>query len=260
MSHNTQPILSPAITTDIQKMGYAIADGFKTHSSLFFTLSKNDKEYLLKLDQTCSGSLIHQEIYSKNQRETGLHYIPVAYLDNQNRYIILEKLNNYRILKNILNEEYAEFWGNTMSRIHQHTYKEDTYRLWVDGYDDFMRVKFQDTIEEYIRLAEIRLDSLSYEQEYKVRTIITFIRDNIERYRDDPVLTHGDPHINNTMIHNKQVLIYDPNGTVLYGSRYIDLAIVALDFPAYFSQTIENSSDNDRGYLSQFFKGYGDLQ
>jgi fructosamine-3-kinase len=241
----------------IKEMNYVIGDGFKTHSSTFYNLSKGNKKYLLKLDQTKSGSLLHQKIYSDTQQKAAVQYLPVVFLDDNNQYLILERLQGFSHMGDILNEDLAQLWGKSMKQIHSQS-EIDTCSIWVEEYGEFMSVEFDDTVEQYLALAEERMSDLSYEQEYTVREIISFIRSNIGKYEQTPVLVHGDPHINNTMVYNGNPLIYDPNGTVLYGARYIDLAIIAIDFAGYFIEGISNSMD-DKLCMSSFLKGYGDI-
>jgi fructosamine-3-kinase len=250
-------LLPNEIVQTIEEMNYTIGDGFKTHSSTFYNLSKGEKTYLLKMDQTKSGSLIHQKKYSDTQLNAGVQHLPVVFMDDDNQYLILEKLQGFSNMGDVLDEDSAQLWGKTMCKIHEQG-KIDTYSIWVEEYGEFMNIGFKDTVEQYLELAGERMAGLSYDQERKVREVISFIRSNIDKYEQPPVLVHGDPNINNTVVYGGKPLIYDPSGTVLYGSRYIDLAIIAIDFAGYFVDGISNSTD-DKLYMSSFLKGYGNI-
>lgn len=60
------------------------------------------------------------------------------------------------------------------------------------------------------------------------------------------------------MLIDNKPLIFDPNGTVIYGSKYLDLAIIAIEFSGYFNSDWDKSG-KDKVLFESFISGYGEI-
>lgn len=236
--------------------GFEIGECYKTHSSTFYPLNRDNQKYLLKIDQTKSGSLIHQHLYSKYQENLKLPHIECVCLSGDGTILIMKKIENAAMLKNTATIELMKLRGEQMRQIHD--LRLTGFKIWVEEHGEFMGVSKNDAIEEFLVMAEDRLYKLSLENEFKVSKITEFIRINIDKLDNSISFLHGDPHQDNVMVRENNPIIIDPSGLILQGSRYNDLAIVAFDYPGYFDSGLENAS-TDFDFLSSFFEGYGQI-
>ncbi len=242
----------------ITSLGYEIGENYKTHSSVFYKLTKDSKQYLLKIDRTNSGSLLHQQLYSTVQVDLGLPHLKCEYLAEDNSFLIMEKLENAVMLKEVISTELLKERGRQMRKIHDNGPISEYCKMWDTKFNEFETLSKQEIIEDYLYETEFKLNKLSLEDEMVIRSIVEFIENNMEKFDDSISFIHGDSHWNNVIVDENKPIIIDPNGTVLYGSRYLDLTIVAIDFPGYFDKTLEKTS-NDFDYFSAFLEGYGDI-
>lgn len=71
-------------------------------------------------------------------------------------------------------------------------------------------------------------------------------------------LIHGDLHLNNILVKDNNLILFDKNDEVFFGSHYMDLAILALDLcNGTFINVDDPDYEHDKKLLDAFMRGYG---
>jgi fructosamine-3-kinase len=249
-------LLSEEEAQKIKSQGYEFGEPYKTHSSTFYPLTKEEKEFLLKLDQTDSGSIKHQVLLSQLQRDLGLPGIAIDRYDSDYRYLIMEKVVAAESFRKNLTVDRVREWGRQLSLIHSQY--EVEYQTWHQDKKEFCDSSLIDTLEFYIDLARSRFDKLSKEDVLEIEEKIGFLQNSYSNIQAKPSFVLGDTHTANVMLVDNKPMIIDPNGTVLYGPKYIDLAIVAVEFTGYF-ESKWTKHEHDKEYFEAFLEGYGQV-
>ncbi|MBC7405890.1 MAG: aminoglycoside phosphotransferase family protein [Candidatus Parcubacteria bacterium] len=229
----------------------------KTFSSTIYQLTKDNKNFLAKFDQTKSNANEHQRLLSKLQQAIGIQYLPVVFINSN--YMIMEKVLEQAKFRKNLTLKLMYDWGVQLKKIHNNT--SDEYRISLQSSAlEFRQCSFSDTISYFLELGSDRLKKIPPEEQDFVKKTINFIKNIMDRHMLDSTVSflHGDMHSGNIMLVENNPVIMDPNGTVLFGSPYIDLAIVAIDFPGFFDPILDLRG-SDKLYFESFLEGYGKI-
>lgn len=146
-------------------------------------------------------------------------------------------------------------WGAAVGALHR--VGSDTFKVLDERGDvvpavwrEYVGALVREAIDRQLRLGTDLPDSLLQEAELRLASLLSFDPDSF-------VLTHGDLHLNNALVRDDEVVLFDKPAGVWVAPAVFDLCLVFSEAFPGARYGADRAGDAER--LSAFLEGYGEF-
>lgn len=228
-----------------------------SYSSEVFLVELNKKRYVFKRVNDIS-EVLSEKKFNKVLKKNNISFLKnYKYTGLKPNEILLEYIDNSKILGNEFNKKNCKAWGEITKKVHSIKYKEcfkydDTNKKIILKWPNYIKNQIK---EAFVKAKENGNYGFNGEQLREIeKYLLPLKRIELNQYS----LIHGDLHTSNILIKGNELILFDKNADIFTGDPLRDLAIALLEMP---NETLVKTKNpefkNDKECLEAFIKGYG---